>query len=475
MVRIQHRKRIAAAAAAMIAFAAGGGAALLGCGDASGPDAGERPANVILIVVDTLRRDHLGLYGYRRPTSPALDAFAEGAVVFDHAYSPAPWTRPAVASMLTGLYPSGHGAMALNNLLVPEIETLAEKFTRAGYATAGIVSHVILSKRFGFDQGFAYWNEEEARGHKYVSTPGVTRRAIAALDALAAEPSPFFLFVHYFDPHYEYRSHPEVGFEPRTGDSLRGDEDIETLRARLGSLDEADLAFLRARYDEEIRTTDAGIGRLLDHLEAAGIAGRTIVAVAADHGEEFRERGWLGHTRTLYQELVAVPLLVRGRGGSPGHGQRVRRPVSTVSLTPTLLELAGVEPAGASFEEPSLAAFVQGGDPPPAHHVFAEVDFRGPLAKQARKQAVMGARFKLIRDDRKGQIELYDLESDPAERKNLAAGRQSPASDALQRELYRFSTRPRPQHAPDGSAEAEIDPELRERLRGLGYVQDEAR
>jgi arylsulfatase A-like enzyme len=390
--------------------------------------------------------------------------------VFDRAYATAPWTRPSVASMLTGLYPSGHGAMALNNLLVPEAETLAETLARAGYATAGIVSHVILSERFGFSQGFALWDEEEARGHDHLSTPGVTERALAALDALAAEDRPFFLFVHYFDPHYAYLAHPEIGFEPTAHPELRGGEDVEALRGRLDSLGPDEVAFLRARYDEEIRFTDAGFGRLLERLASLGVDDRTVVALTADHGEEFLERGWLGHTRTLYEELVAVPLVVRGRAGAPGHGQRVGRPVSLVSLTPTLLELAGVDAAGRVFEGPSLAPFVAGGEPPAADNVFAEVDFRGPVAKQARKKAVIGPRFKLIRDDRRGRVELYDLTNDPGERRDLARGGPSPAVDALQRELYAFTTRDRPDLG--GSAdEVPIDAELRERLRQLGYVQ----
>jgi choline-sulfatase len=463
--------RLACALAACLAFALTSGT---GCGGGRGDSSvGEAHANVLLIVVDTLRRDHVGLYGQTRPTTPEIDRFAQGAVVFDHAYSTAPWTRPSVASILTGLYPSGHRAMALNNVLSPDVETLAEYFTRAGYATAGIVSHVILSERFGFSQGFTLWDEEEAQGHNHVSTPGVTRRALAALDALTAEDRPFFLFVHYFDPHYTYLAHPEIGFEPTTSPDLKGGEDIETLRARRASLVPADLDFLRARYDEEIRFTDAGIGRLLEGLERAGVADRTVVAITADHGEEFMERGWLGHTRTLYQELVAVPLVVRGRAGAPGHGQHVIRPVSLVSLTPTLLELAGVDAGDALFEGPSLAPFVRGGTPPRAGNVFAEVDFRGPVAKQARKKAVIGPRFKLIRDDRHGRVELYDLLNDPGERSNLARGGANPAVDALQRELYAFTTRELPPLTGAGE-EVPIDTELRERLRQLGYVQSEA-
>ena len=431
------------------------------------------PPNVVVLVVDTLRRDHLGMNGHSRDTSPVLDAFAADAVRFERAYSPAPWTRPAVASMFTGLYPSSHRTMALNNVLPPGIETLAEILAQRGYATAGIVSHVILSEQFGFAQGFEIWDESESGGHRHVSTPGVTALATEALDRLAADDRPFLLFVHYFDPHYNYVHHPEVGFAPRPVGSLSDDEDVEQLRERLDTLTGAEVGYLRALYDEEIRFTDEGIGRLLAHLDALGEQ-RTIVAITADHGEEFLERGWLGHTRTLYEELVAVPLLVRGLPGSLGHGHAVEEPVSLVSLLPTLLDLAGVPAGDRSFDGPSLGSFVRGSAHPVLGTVFAEVDFRGPVAKQARKQAAIGPRYKVIRDDRLGRTEIFDLASDPGERAPLDPAHAPEAVDALRTELWRFSTRERPALAPPEESETEIDPKLREQLRGLGYVEGES-
>jgi len=243
-----HRHLRALAAALALGATAGFAA---GCGGDRGAERGgaDAPANVVLVVIDTLRRDHLGLHGHARPTSPVLDRFAEGATVFDHAYATAPWTRPSVASMFTGLYPSAHGSMALNNMLPGGVETLAERFARAGYATAGIVSHVIISEKFGFDQGFALWDEEEAKGHDHLSTPGVTERALKALDALAGE-EPFFLFIHYFDPHYEYLAHPEIGFDPARGASLHGvgvrRGGLPRARGQAGAQESRDRAALQA-------------------------------------------------------------------------------------------------------------------------------------------------------------------------------------------------------------------------------------
>jgi membrane-anchored protein YejM (alkaline phosphatase superfamily) len=234
-----------------------------GCGaDRDGAAHETRPPNVLVIVVDTLRADHLGCYGHGRPTSPSIDALAASGVRFDRAYSAAPWTMPAVASMLTGLPPAAHGVESLQHMLPRDAVTLAERLTERGYVTAAVVSHLLISSRFHFDQGYAVFEEREAQGHDHVSTPGVTRTASTLLDLLARDERPFFLFVHYFDPHFNYRPHPEFGFAPPSVGSLDGTQGIDELRARLDELTPAEFGFLRDLYDEEIRLTDDGIGAL---------------------------------------------------------------------------------------------------------------------------------------------------------------------------------------------------------------------
>lgn len=436
--------------------------AAAGCG-------GEPPPNLLLIVVDTLRRDALGVYGAERDTSPALDAFAAGAVRFERAYAPAPWTLPSVASLLTGLHPGGHGVSSPRASLPAEAETLAERLSARGYATAGVVSHVALGTRSGFDQGHARYRDSEARGHDYISTEGVTRQALELLDELAAGGAPFFLFVHYFDPHYDYERHPEVGFAPPAASRVDGSEPVMELQRRLEELDAADVALLRALYHEEVRHTDAGIGRLLDRLAALGLAERTLVAVSADHGEEFMERGWLGHTRTLYDELVRVPLLIRAPGVRPAV---VAEPVSLVSLTPTLLELLGIEVSGQRFHAPSLAELVRGEAPAPGDAVLTQVDYVPIFLPQTRthKSALVAGRHKLIRDEASGRLELYDLLDDPGEWRDLSSV-QPELTSRLAAQLddrLRRTARGRL-----GSAPREVSPEELELLRGLGYAGEE--
>ncbi len=344
----------------------------------------------MLIVIDTLRRDHLGCYGAQRETSPAIDAFAAHAVRFERAYTTAPWTQPAVASMLTGLYPSGHG-LKRPGRLSGTIPTLAERLGDAGYATAAVVSHTLLKRRHGFDRGFERWDESPAAFPVRDSTSdAVTQAAQLALAALAADARPFFLLVHYFDPHYEYLRHPDVGFAaPRAG-RLDGSQSVAELRAMV-PLRNDERELLTALYDEEIRHTDAAVGRLLDALAASGRAENALIVLTADHGEEFQERGWIGHTNSLYDELMRVPLIVRPPGGA-GAPADVDALVSLVSLTPTVLDYAGVraEPAAASGR--SWRPLLEGRALAPLP-VLLEVDFV-PLrperqVKRAHKKAVV--------------------------------------------------------------------------------------
>lgn len=441
-------------------------AALLAVGCGTGPR-----RNVVVIVVDTLRADHLGAYGYERDTSPEIDRLASEGTLFRRAYSATSWTKPAVASILTGLYPKTHGVQRVNSTLADDWQTLAEALSEQGWATAGVISHTLLSADSGYGQGFDVYLEEEARGHAHVSTPGVTDQALSLLDAFASDPDrPFFLFVHYFDPHYTYVRHPEIGFAAERAGRLTGHEDIQVLRDMSGDLTEEELGFLVDLYDEEIRFTDAGIGRLLDGLAERGLADDTLVVLTSDHGEEFLERGWLGHTRTLYDELIRVPLIVRAPWMETPPS--INRPVSVVSLAPTVLDALGVE-TEIAFDEPSLVPQLAGEPFGPTRFHFAEVDFvpvySANAAKAASKVTLIGPRYKIHWDRQRLEHELYDVYQDPGERENVADEKPGPLVRLLP--VVREHAKQKPNWLVRPPTERlQFDEEQREHLRALGYA-----
>jgi arylsulfatase len=386
--------------AALLAALAWG--ALAGCAQA--------PPNVLLVVVDSLRADHLSCYGHERVTSPALDDLAAQGVLFTHAYATAPWTKPSVASILSGLQPSAHGAQRLPGSLSPRLPSLPEALAQRGYATGGVVSHSLIGSRFGFARGFDAFLESEARGASHLSSEGVTRQATLLLDRLSAEGQPFFLFVHYFDPHYTYRRHPQYAFAGRGTGRLRGEEPIQVLRRLRESLGPSELQLVRDVYDEEVRFTDEAIGRLLDALGERGLASRTWTFVTADHGEEFLERGHFGHTRTLHEELVRVPLIVSRPGAA---ASRVDAPVSLASLPATIQELAGArDPA---FQAPSLRPLLLGERDAPWPPPLFEVDFVPTLEENQQnrtyQRGLVAEGFKLIENLDTGEVSLFDLTS----------------------------------------------------------------
>jgi arylsulfatase A-like enzyme len=297
----------------------------------------------------------------------------------------------------------------------------------------------------------------------------VTESAIAALERLSAGERPFFLFVHYFDPHHVYRSHPEYGFAAAGAGRLDGAESIVSLRDMRPPLNTGEVAFIRDLYDEEVRFTDSGIARLLTALTVLGRAEDTVVLLTADHGEEFLERGWLGHTRTLYDELVRVPLMMRVPGVAPR--RVVNDAISLAALAPTLLELLGVPalPTSPQFPQRSLVPLLSGSpwsDSPPLMEVDFVPVYQEYAGKETRRQALVVDRWKLIRDTIAGRLELYDIELDPGETRNLA--RQEPEQlraltlllDQRLREVSAGGANPKPRSLSEQEAEA---------LRALGY------
>lgn len=274
--------------------------------------------NLLLLTYDTTRADHLSVYDYPQPTSPVLEELARGGVRFENAFTPVGLTGPAHASILTGLHPHRHGAVRNGIPIVEGTPTLATLLEARGYDTAAFLSGWTLKARLcGLAPGFDHYDDKMPNRTRLVTTQRDGRQTVDAALAWLDGPrqEPFFLWIHLFDPHAPYRRHKGM---PITGDQSK----------------------IRA-YDTEIRYADLQAGRVLRELEARGMAGRTLVVMAADHGESLGEGGVWGHSYSATPEVLQVPLILRWPGRLPV-GRVVQDPVSLVDVTPTVLSLMGL-------------------------------------------------------------------------------------------------------------------------------------
>jgi arylsulfatase A-like enzyme len=367
------------------------------------------PVPVVIIAVDTLRADHvrLGLAGETpNPTTPNIAALADGATVYGAAFSASSWTLPSFGSVVTGRYPHEHGAVSFASWLARGELTLAEVLREAGYTTAAVVSHIFVDSEHGFDQGFDSFDDSLADPsdamHRRITGGEVTDRALAWLDGRPVE-RPFMLWVHYFDPHYDYMDHPEWDWATSEGWLAQEDLGLEDLRLKTRFVGPQDLRELRARYDEEVAYTDAQIGRLLEHPALAG----AVVVVVADHGEEFMERGWLGHTVSLHPEVARVPLLVRRPGES-------RVDVSSVVETRGVFG-AVLEAVGVPTDAPTLPRTNTRG------YALSTVWLDEPAGKRSHLAAWRTDDATLIVDASRGEEWTYDRTLDPTEQRSGAA------------------------------------------------------
>jgi arylsulfatase A-like enzyme len=445
-----ERPRLAAALL-MLGTAAFGAA---GCRDA-------RPRNLLLISLDTLRADHLGCYGYGRPTSPFLDSLAAEGVVFDRAFSAAPWTLPSHASLFTGLYPSQHGVKNEGFSVPKDVVTLPQSLAERGFATAAVVSAHFLAPRYGLDRGF----------ERYIVVPTNPRHGGAAttvsahgLAWLAKETRrPFFLFLHYMDIHSDYAAAPR--FEALFSAPYQGPVDGSTRQLRAFTrkqiaFDAADRSRLVDLYDAEIRQLDAALESLFAKLREQGALEHTLVVVTADHGEELFEHGGVLHGQSHYQELLHVPLILVGPGLPKG--VRIATPVSLVDLAPTLLALFEA-PAPPVLAGRDLAPLWRSGDAGwPERDLFAEAD--RTVERRDTERAVIHGNWKLVLHRDTGARELYDLSADPHEQVNLA---DTNAAQAAQLADELTATLASEKHAPELPP---VSDDERRQLQALGYV-----
>jgi choline-sulfatase len=415
------------------AVAAAGAAwmGLVGIGDDDAITRGESPAtNIVWILVDTLRYDHLQTYGYdTNPTSPNIDAFAERATVFDNAFSSAPWTKPSVASMMTARLPRELGIYDWDHILDPKYVTFAEHLQANGFHTEAHFSHIAFDeKETNFGQGFDVYDGSATvrkNVHKIKSSAAITDAAVQFLQT--EEHERFFLWLHYFDPHRDYLKHEEFSFGKKR----------------------------RALYDGEIAFTDKHLGRLFKVLKETGRLADTAIVFVADHGEGLGQHGIAHHTSALYEHQTHVPLIVYAPWMSPARRGEI---VSAVSIAPTLLKMLNVSiPKG--FTGLPIPMTDEGFNPEPNGVAYAET------RRFTDQRSVMNDGWKLIHNVEKDTFELYNFVDDPEESKDWSAHDAARlASMKLLLAGYTEAPQTEPKLKP-------LNEDMKAGLKSLGYIQ----
>ncbi len=474
-----------------LALAAAAAATLSSAASCSGSCPARRaPARpVILVTVDALRADRVGLYGGPLAT-PHMDRVGREGAVARHAVAPFGRTTQSVGSLLTGQHPLRHGADGLGMVLPAKVQTLAEAYKAAGYDTAAFISNIVLQPGFGFEQGFDVFSNPPAR---WVGNSGfaIADEALAWVERHAnadVGARPFFLWVHVLEPHWPYE--PREPYARRAAPGFAGYSDlprrIDAGEVSWGTLlfdapallKPGEIDFLRRMYDGEVLEADDVVGRLLGGLEKLKVLDDAIVVLTADHGESLGEHDyWFGHGEYLYEPTLRVPLCVRAPGLVPA-GTALDGTVQLADLFPTLLDLSAIAvPEG--LDGTSLATLLKGGGSVPDRPAIQLTDHllvrrenprRAVPGREGRWWAAREGALKLIRiPTAPGAFaeELYDLRADPGETRNLAAERAADLARLRGRLLD--AARPLVAVAPTDEHDApEIDAEA---MKGLGYTR----
>lgn len=424
----------------------------------------ERRPNVLLIVIDTLRADHLAAYGYDRPTSPHLDRLASEGVLYEQCISASSWTLPAHASLFTGLFPRDHRCTSETQNLADSFDTLAEILRASGYHTGGFSNNVWTHDESGLKQGFDHflelWRQQDSREEGIslddrdtdMGATVTNERVLEWLDGLSDRERPWFVFINYFEPHLPYRpARPHDGdflpaeVDPKIVQRLRSfyspREYSYILRTPWGEVSAEELAVLTSLYDAEIAYVDAKIGELVAGLRARDLLDDTLLVVTSDHGEHLGENHMLDHKLSVYEPLLRVPLILWNPKRLAG-GVRVGAQVQAHDVFGTILDLS----AARRGDFAKLPFDGQGKE-----YTFAELAYPGIFLELIAKRvpgwsakpfaralkAVRGPRYKLIwgSDER---VELYDVVADPYESHDLAADRPD-VVEKLRRVLESFN------------------------------------
>jgi arylsulfatase A-like enzyme len=455
----------------------------VGCSDRRGGDdtgpgretASGTGASVLLITIDTLRADHVGLYGYDRDTTPRIDALGERGVVFDEAYTYWPKTRGSFVAIMTGRLAAQSGYGRTHPLLLDFNPTLADTLRETGYETAAIVDNPNVAASLGYAKGFDRYREtweEESLVTEMDRARAITEDGVRFLEG-ARPDQPFLLWLHYVNPHAPYTPPPPFNTAFLDDEALAGPP-LEPVEGFFGGVHRrwevsgSPLGYYVAQYDGEIAAVDAEVGRVLDALASSAVRESTIVVLTSDHGESLGEHDYyFEHGANLYDPCMRVPLVVAGPGLEKGHRTEVL--ATTLDLVPTILDAVKVSyPPGLWGQ--SLLAAARGEPSTDRDRLYGQND-RNQLGS-------WDARFKIVAvPAEKGfRYHLYDRQEDPGETED-AGPRMPDRLAAERRELMDFRARideigKRTRRLLEGrSGEEHLSPEACEKLKAMGYIQ----
>ncbi len=437
--------------------------------------------NVILIISDALRPDHLGCYGYGRETSPVMDSLAKEGILFKHCYSATSYTKSSVASILTSLYQSIHGMVKANHVLPESLTTLAEILRENGYITSAYVANPQVTAKYNYDQGFDFFQDYRLPGEGklyYIAFKffdnivlkfiWLVKKDFQCLPVVKKESDNtkviswlakfrhknFFMFIHYIDPHYPYQP-------PEPYDKIfpypAGDKKLEWI----------------SLYDGEIRFVNEYLGELFEKLKSWQIYDNTIIIITADHGEAFGEHNFYDHANTLYQEEIKVPLIIKLNHSLP-QGKVIESQVRSIDIMPTIFDVLGISYSG-ELEGKSLLPLIKNDKEAKVDdYIFVEEDSKGPFKKAIIKnnewKLIFAGDKSALKDImHKGHLELYNLKADPGESRNLVTQEQEilkEMSGVLEGYIKYCATK-----AGTPPVETKPDKVTIRRLRSLGYAQ----
>lgn len=430
--------------------------------------------NIVLITIDTLRADHLSCYGYERKTSPNIDSLAAQGIICRSVHATSSWTAPSMASLFTSVYPVHHGVnhgvgyqagktLNFQEVFSPDLVTLTEALTGQGYTTFGVASNLHLGDKFGFERGFDYFS-----CLPFLPADKVNESVYAWEDEIK-NAEKFFLWIHYVDPHAPYFAQEpwirkyaaEVGtlemLDQQRHSLTEWTGQMQRLEENVDSLDHC-----QALYDSEINYVDAQLGRLMQRLN---LGTNTLIIITSDHGEEFLEHGERGHGKNLYQETVRVPLVVK----FPGHlkGTIPDLPMSLIDVMPTILDMLNITPPpgilGRSYwQEKNLLTWfkgkVIGSD---REYYYSELETKCSL------KAIFSPPWKYIYDFKNNTGQLYNIRTDSGEIFDRGST-ETGVGNQLKDQLFRWVETAR--RWPTTKYGEELSKELKEKLKGLGYL-----